>query len=385
MTMKYINKTSGVFKSGLRKAFLCGAALLLLPFSGWTEIKVKLGGRLFMDGGVYQSAPDIYSHRVGITDLRFTGKFYWDDGWYTKLDVGFAKNKVRLKDAFLQKTTGKNMFRVGYMIGLFGLDDSASTNDYIFLTGANIAETLYTDRRVGVSYTRFDTDYYVSFGLFCGDELEYDDKVQPGMNGTARFVFRPINKEGRVLHLGTGLLVKSPNKVKETNSRPLTLYSRNVSYLTVPYMYEVSFEDVKNQCLLSFEAVTLMDRFFFQTEYMHSVIKQRQASTVNTYGAYCEGGFLIKGSKFGYDQPDAVPLAPPDPHSLLISARFNWMNLNGNNQDGGREYDVTLGLNYNLNSHIILKMNYAYIWNHRFSVEEKEKWGLLQGRVQVFF
>ena len=76
-----------------------------------------------------------------------TGKADFGDGWYTKLDVGFASNKVRLKDAFLQKTKNGHMLRIGYMIGMFSLDQSVSTNDYLFMTGANVAEIFYPGRR----------------------------------------------------------------------------------------------------------------------------------------------------------------------------------------------------------------------------------------------
>lgn len=70
-----------------------------------------------------------------------------------KIDVGFASNKVSLKDAFVQKKWGNNNFRIGYMLGMCCIEQSASTNDYVFMTGANAAETFYLGRRVGVSYT----------------------------------------------------------------------------------------------------------------------------------------------------------------------------------------------------------------------------------------
>lgn len=103
--------------------------LFLLPvvLTVQAEKKYSLGGRLFLDGGLFTASPACFNSGVGISDLRITGKADFGDGWYTKLDVGFASNKVRLKDAFLQKTKNGHMLRIGYMIGMFSLDQSVST------------------------------------------------------------------------------------------------------------------------------------------------------------------------------------------------------------------------------------------------------------------
>ena len=45
--------------------------------------------------------------KAEITDVRLTGKITLPDEWYTKIDVGFAGNKVSLKDAFVQKKLGE--------------------------------------------------------------------------------------------------------------------------------------------------------------------------------------------------------------------------------------------------------------------------------------
>ena len=37
---------------------------------------------------------------------------------------------------FVQKKWGNNNFRIGYMLGMCCIEQSASTNDYVFMTGA---------------------------------------------------------------------------------------------------------------------------------------------------------------------------------------------------------------------------------------------------------
>ena len=62
--------------------------LFLLPvvLTVQAEKKYSLGGRLFLDGGLFTASPACFNSGVGISDLRITGKADFGDGWYTKLE-----------------------------------------------------------------------------------------------------------------------------------------------------------------------------------------------------------------------------------------------------------------------------------------------------------
>ena len=94
------------------------AFLFPIIVSANTDGPVKLGGRLFIDGGLFTKNSYSAHAKAEITDVRLTGKITLPDEWYTKIDVGFAGNKVSLKDAFVQKKWGNNNFRIGYMLGM---------------------------------------------------------------------------------------------------------------------------------------------------------------------------------------------------------------------------------------------------------------------------
>lgn len=83
------------------------AFLFPIIVSANTDGPVKLGGRLFIDGGLFTKNSYSAHAKAEITDVRLTGKITLPDEWYTKIDVGFASNKVSLKDAFVQKKWGK--------------------------------------------------------------------------------------------------------------------------------------------------------------------------------------------------------------------------------------------------------------------------------------
>ena len=360
------------------------AFLFPIIVSANTDGPVKLGGRLFIDGGLFTKNSYSAHAKAEITDVRLTGKITLPDEWYTKIDVGFAGNKVSLKDAFVQKKWGNNNFRIGYMLGMCCIEQSASTNDYVFMTGANAAETFYLGRRVGVSYTFSQNKYYCSAGLFCGDGAEYDDKVLPGYNATLRGVFRPLNEAGKLLHLGVGGLFRRPDREKEQKDRLVTFSSNGVTGLSVPSVLDIEINNVKHTFQWNLEALYLSRRFFLQGEYLNMNVQRAQAACYRPWGAYIQGGFLIQGNFFNYDEWDALPLTPKESKSLLLSGRINVTNLNDGPVKGGMQQDITVGLNYYMNKFLILKLNGSVVWTKDME-EVKRSFGVLQARLQVRF
>lgn len=350
------------------------------------EWNYKLGGRLFVDGGTFLSAPSGFNSNVRITDLRLTGKLSSSDGWYTKLDVGFAKNKIDLKDAFLQRQWREHLFRAGYMIGMFSLDQSSSTNDYLFMTGANIAETFYPGRRVGLSYTYSGNSYYTSMGLFFGDGLNFTEKIKQGNNATLRMVYRPLNKRGKLFHIGSGALYKTPDMNQETGMSVISTKTKGTTYLAIPALLDLNVDKVKRQYQWNVETLLQYNRGFLQAEFMKMWINRTDGlSTYTADGGYIEGGLLLRGKSLAYDQTDALPVCPDEPQSILVFGRFNCTNLNHSSLKCGKQYDVSLGVNYYMNNHIIVRFNYSYLWLDKFSVFWKNNFSILQTRLQVKF
>lgn len=347
--------------------------------------KYKLGGRLFLDGGVFISSPERFRPNVNIPDLRLTGKADFGKGWYTKLDVGFAGNKIKLKDAFLQKTNNEHMIRAGYMIGMFSLDQSSSTNDYLFMTGANVAETFYPDRRIGISYTYSNKKLYFSGGVFCGDDINLTQEIKPETNVTLRIAYRPINDSHTLFHIGTGGLYKHPNTNTKTGEQTIHLSSKGCTYLPVPDVFDATITNSKVQYQWNIETILYHYRFFMQGEIMGMLIKRKDIPHYNAHGGYIEGGYFICGKKLGYDQRDALPTCTDDANSIAIFARVNRTNLNDSNLKNGTLTDFSIGLNWYINEHIIFRLNYSNIKTDLYAKIPESTYNLLQSRIQVKF
>ncbi|MCC8142496.1 MAG: OprO/OprP family phosphate-selective porin [Tannerellaceae bacterium] len=348
----------------------------------------KLSGRLFIDGGAYVNSPPELHNDMHISEIRLGTKMRYQTHWYAKIDIGFANNKVALKDAYLQYSKEDNYFRAGYMLGFFSMDQSTSTNDYVFHTGSNITETYYPGRRTGISYTRSVENYYCSFDGFMGDGLTRAETIKPGYNFTGRYVWRPINQEAHVFHLGTGALFRIPDKDTETGKRPLSLKTKGVTYMPSVQLLDLSLEDVDNQSQTNVEYLFFHRKWLLQGEYL--LMKVKQPGTLPGYtshGGYLMAGFLLKGNAYGYDLLDALPEMPVEPRSLLLACRYNYTNLNDKHSQlyGGRQHDISAGLNYYVNAYISTRLNYTHLWMDKHSTLRKNNIHIPQARLQIRF
>lgn len=365
--------------------------LITLPVfatSDSSPIDWKLSGRLLLDGGVYIHSPEALHAGAHISDVRLAAKVRIYSCWYTKIDVGFANNKVTLKDAFTEYGKDGNYFRAGYMLGYYSIDQSTSTNDLIFNTASNVSETFYPDRRIGVSYTRSLPSYYLSAGAFCGDGLSFTETTKPGYNFSGRIVWRPINSSGQLFHIGTGALFKVPDEDTETQAQQIRLKSKGVTYIPSPRTLELTVGEARNQVQSNVECLFFRHKWLLQTEFLYTNIhRKNHKPSYSAHGGYIMGGFLLKGTKYAYDTLDAVPVMPEEPHSILLACRYNYTNLNdfNSNMTGGSQHDLSIGINYYFNKYISSRLNYAHLWMDKYSALGKCEINMMQLRLQVRF
>lgn len=378
------------FTSSLKKALFFCFFILFLPNIVANEpdkFELKMTGRLFIDGGFFLNSPAELSNKTHLSELRLGTKLRYQD-WYSKVDIGLSNNKVGLKDAYIEYNWRNSYFRGGYMLGFYSLDQCVSTNDYIFHTGAPIAETFYPGRRTGISYTYSANAIYASTGAFLGDNLVTDANTEAGYNYAARVVWRPHHTVGDVFHIGSGFLYKVPNKDLESGLRPFNLTNKGGTYMPLPALNKIEFMNVRYQTQANVECLIQQQRWFVQGEYLWMNIQQEGMKlSYLAQGGYIQGGYLIKGTTYGYDMLDALAVNPVSPHSILLACRINISNLNGHKtkQYGGVQRDITVGVNYYFNRYLSSRLNYSHLWLDKYSLLGRCQINQVQIRLQAQF
>lgn len=70
-------------------------------------------------------------------------------------------------------------------------------------------------------------------------------------------------------------------------------------------------------------------------------------------------------------------------HSEFV--RVNHTNLNDSDLKCGALTDLSAGMNYYLNKHIIFRLNYSHVKTDQYSALEKSHYNILQSRIQIKF
>lgn len=188
-----------------------------------------------------------------------------------------------------------------------------------------------------------------------------------------------------LLHIGTGGLYKRPDKNTETGERSISLKSTGDTYLPVPFVFDSTISHSQCQYQWNIESIFHHLKFFLQGEVMGMIIRRNNSPSYNAYGGYIEGGYFILGNRLGYDRRDALPLCPENKNSLAIFVRVNHTDLNDSDLKCGALTDLSAGMNYYLNKHIIFRLNYSHVKTDQYSALGKAHYNVLQSRIQIKF
>ena len=364
--------------------------LLLLPcqtvFGQAEKLNWRLSGRFHFDGVGYVSAPDTLSHQLDLVDVRLGGKVTMGN-WYLNLDVCYSNNKVSIKDAFLQYSKNNHYFRAGHQYVFTGIDQPNSSNDMLLNATSNIGGFLDNGRRLGFTYTRAVPNYYLTAGVFMGDDIHVRSTVKQGYSAVLRTLWRPINEEYRLFHVGISGLYKVPNELKGTDYKNITFSNRGAVRSKGPELHYLAINNAKKQVQCVGEFYGFHRKWMAMGEYYWTRVNRRDAIAYKAHGGYLEGGYLLKGKHFGYDQVDAFPMMPTDKGSVLLVARYNQSQMNDEKSGlyAGNQKDFSIGVDYFYNKHISTRLNYSYVKLDEHSTIGKEDLHVIQCRLQFRF
>ena len=375
-------------KPGLTSSFLL--LLLLLAVRGTAQnvpdaISYKITGRMLMDGGVYLKNPGHFGNGTEFNDLRIGVKAGYKD-WTMKLEIGYAGNKAAVKDAFADYSYKKHSIRIGQFYEPFSLDMLCSTFDLRFHQSPGAVLALTNGRRIGVAYSYRTRHYYWCGGFFTDNDLGNLKNVSQGYAVDGRFVYRPVYEKNRLVHIGAAVIRRTPDnrRPEDGNVKTFTYESPGVSTIDNRALLRADADHATAQLKIGTELLVYYHKFLLQSEYIRARVKREEGfEDYTAQGAYLQCAWLLSGKRYLYDEESACP-GRPEGKSLELCARFNYLTLNDAGITGGTQKDLSVGLNYYINKHVAVKLNYSYFISGA-EVRETGNFSVLQGRFQFIF
>lgn len=334
-----------------------------------TKFEVKPTGRILMDGGVFIS-PDKAQFRDGfaIPDARLGVKMKYGK-WDAKVDVGFAYNKVGLKDIFIGYTFDeKNSLKIGSFIHQFGLQ-SATSSSMKPTMEEPISNAIFNDsRQLGVQYEYNGPKFLATASYHMEPSattviLRPDQFTKEGYGFRSRLVYRPFHDPGKMAQVGISGAFATPQRHGDPDTHDAFEFRANYpSRIQQIPALEANVENARNLFKLSPELLLSYDRFAMETQYFWVNVNRKSGLKAFTgQGTYVTLRGLIIGSTYSYDMMGGG-IATPAPRTLELVLDYNYTQLTDASVGifGGRLNDFSATLNYQINKYMIARLHYSY-------------------------
>lgn len=346
-------------------------------------VRLKLNARVFGDvGDVALNAPlrDAFPPDEGphaaVTQARLTLQGWVFDKGMFKLQLEFA-DRFQIKDSWFRfnRLPYIGFVTLGNMKEPFSLDELGSSAAQTFMVNALPVLAFAPGRNIGVKANNTLLDGRATWALggfwntgsyssFAGAKDALSDAI--GFNVTGRFTWLPaFDDEGRQLtHLGISLMRQSFTGQTQVRAAPETALVDN-------YFADTGLFSPEAATLLALEFARVMGSWSVQGEAMLGDYRAAPRGNPRPSGAYVFVSRVLTGEHRLYDRSEGIfdGVIPSRDFSLTerswgafeVALRLSMLDLDGQGLAGGRQRDLTAGLNWYLNPNTRVMLNYVHV------------------------
>lgn len=344
-------------------------------------------GRFYLDGTAFFNSDPKLGSGATFSDIRLgiKGKYQKFQG---KAELGFSKNKISLKDIFVEYDFHPNSYvRAGHFGEPFGIDYMESSANIKFISAGAVTEAFAPGRKLGIEYIGWKGWFWYAGGVF-GD-THFQEKINytqtDGYAVTGRIAFNPIKEQGGIVHIGVASTFRRPDPAKEGNIRDVTFGATLGSPINSQKFVEAKVTDARNTFKVTGEFIGAIHKFSLQSEFFYiQTNRYKNLPKYQALGTYGQIGFLAIGDGYSYAN-EWARLKLPKPGSLEFVARYSYLDLNDQEANilGGKQKQLSLACNYYWKKFITLRLNYDHACIN--GAKENQHFNFLSARVQVYF
>ena len=381
--------------------------------------QAQIGAYAQLDSAFYSDGPTDFSDATQLrrTRLAVYGTVYQD--WDYKVEADFAGtttggsfNDVTITDAYLRYTGFKPFsFTAGNFKVPFSLE-AVSSAKYITFMERGLPFAFLTLRALGGMVAANGDNWTASTGAF-GDTVTSENDDDEGKSVAARITYAPFFQSDRVLHFGaSGAWREPPQNAPADATMPCSADNScadTVRFRSKPESNPINDSitggrlvdtgnipgDVQYFSLFGAELAGVYGPLSFQGEYIRTDVDRSVGDSLVFDGYYGYVSWFLTGESRNYKADKGIfdILVPNKPFSLTsgglgaweLGARFSEIDLNDDGVSGGRERDITAGLNWYPNPYIRFMANYIHVLEIDGGPHDEEDLDIFQVRAQVAY
>ncbi|MES5136015.1 porin [Prevotella amnii] len=347
---------------------ICGLLVSTSTFAQKeSKLETKVSGRILIDAGIMKNNNEELNKKLNngaaIPDARvgFSARY---GKWKAKVDIGYARQKLSLKDINIDYNFNKeNLVRAGYFVHQFGLQSATSSSFKISMEEPEANQAFFNSRLLGAMFVHSGDKIHATASLFAENDAMKNstDKIGNEAWGVmTRFVYRPFTQRGKLFHVGVSGAFETPryNSDEKLNHKSYTLKASFPTRIANVEVQKATIGNAKNLWKISPEFTAAYGNFGVEGQYFYvNITRNKEMPNYHAYGAYTNLRFLVKGNGYTYTKSDAG-IATPDPGSMELVAGYNYSTLTDNkaNIRGGKVNDYSLTFNYYINKYMIWRV-----------------------------
>lgn len=270
----------------------------------------------------------------------------------------------------------------------FGLENSTSTSWYPFLERSMQANAFYPGDGMGLLVDAWWTDVgFTALALQPDQDVRVSAKSDRWLGLTA-ITYAPIHESGNVWHFGLSLAYHNRNGSDVNNTLSLSSYP-SARARNVEKSVNTGNLLVKRIKQANIEAARQWGPLLVQGEYSQAYLDSAGMTGRGQFSGWSFiGQYMLTGEVHDYDVRDGnfggIEVCSPY-GAFEVAGRYDFVNLNNKNIQGGAQHDVTLGLNWYVNNNVRVAFNYINANILPPSYAPKRHLDIFAARLQVKF
>lgn len=360
------------------------------------DFKVQLGGKVQVDGALYDDDRADLGSGTEIRRARLFMKGTMWRLWDYKLQYDFTGTGIGgIRDAYISYT-GWRPAKVtfGHFKEPFSLENMTS-DKYVTFIERSLNNTLNTGRNLGLGVDTHGASWSAHASL-TGTGVDRTGsgpggEVDEGWGVAGRATWAPWHEKTRVLHLGFGATWRDTGQAEGLRFR-----ERPESHVTDTRLVDTGAGTISADSFtrLGAEAALVHGPFSLQGEYVRVNVDRTSGGADPAFdGWYVEGSWFLTGESRNYSVSKGA-FGRVKPNSNLggggigawqAALRFSSLDLGDEDVDGGREHDLTVGLNWKPTPNIRFMANYIRVLDVEGGPHPGDEPGVFTIRGQVDF
>jgi len=314
-------------------------------------LHIRWGTRLYADFPI-GNEPAGASVTLRKAELKLSRAF--GKNVQVKLSGNYLNGEFNAGDSYYVYSGWKRaLLTVGIQSPPFSLGSSNASSAISFMETALPVAALAENRNAGVDFLKRTPKH-----LLNASWVFYNPR-QRGVSETgqalvARYVYSPINFHG---HENTHLGGSFSYRLLDTDAQVQLRSRPEVATSDVYYIDTGTIYDGDSVLRMGLESSEIKGRFSWQAEVLASRVKRNNAARTDFWGAYFHVSHFLTNDSRNYDQGSGtfVNVKPNSPvgrggwGAFELAFRASYTDLTDKEIIGGRESNVSLGLNWYLN------------------------------------